>query len=160
MICRQKNRNELCREWIVVVIDVDPSGVVSIGVDVGRTASGSVVSSVVRTTDTRTVGVKSVVPPSVLVIYVAWAKEDVADVLPTALLPLMVDVLSEAFEVERIAGDWVLADDAVTRAEDTIGVVGNRVLIMWVVALVVDWRGVVSGTVLPANVVGLAVDLK
>ena len=106
---------------------MDPSDVVLIGFDVGRTASGSVVSSVIRTTDTRTVGVKSVVAPSVLVMYVAWAKEDVADVLPAALLPLMVDVLSEAFEVERIAGDWVLADDAVTRIEDAIWVVGNWV---------------------------------
>ena len=119
MIADVEKRNELCREWIVVVVvDVDASVVVSIGVDVGRTVSGAVVSSVVRTTGMRAACVKSVVAASL-------------------------DVTSAS----GVVGDRVLTSDVVTFAAVVKGVIGTEVLESNVVARAVEVGRFVACTV-------------
>ena len=115
MIADVKNRNELSREWIVVVIDGDPSVVVSIGVDAGRMVSGAVVSSVVRTTGIRAARVKSIVAASL----------DVTSAL-------------------GVVGDRVLTSDVVTFAAVVKGVIGTGVPDSNVVARAVEVEGVVA----------------
>ena len=92
--------------------------VVSIGVDVGRTVSGAVMSSVVRTTGIRAARVKSIVAASL----------DVTSAL-------------------GVLGDRILTSDVVTFAAVVKGVIGTEVLESNVIARAVEVEGVLACTV-------------